>query len=306
MIKFVKLYSADLLPEKIIKIESTSSFLEYWYWDLENIFENRNIEFDKYGFVLFDYGEVIGKRITPTYVATVALYYLQKYLKSKQKRFLSCYKDQIGYIKNRYLDLGDRGLVWVFDFDWIEGKGILKAPWFSAMSQGLIISVLVRDYFIFGNEDSLKIAKKATKIFEFDVPLGVRYIENGYHLYEEYPILPPVHILDGFIFSLLGLYELTIFCQEEDYKRLFFKGINGLKFKLPYYDYKNKWSIFGGHNYLSSKHYNLLNTKLLEIIFNITNDIDFLRYSKYWDPYNKGIFDRIEINFIMINGIKVR
>lgn len=128
LIKFVKFYSADLLPEKIIKINGASNFLEYWYLDLSNAFDDSKIEFNRYGFALFDYKNDIGKRVTPTNVAFIALYYLQKYLRSKQAKFLRYYKDQIGYIKNRYLDLGDRGLVWVFDFDWIEGKGVLKAP----------------------------------------------------------------------------------------------------------------------------------------------------------------------------------
>jgi len=281
LIKEFKFYTTSLLPSKDIKLTNFKNF-SYYYYYLDINFDDNEIKFNNDGISFFDYGYPIGKKITPTHVSFVSLMYLQKYLKNRNSNYYyKVYKNHVEWIKNKYIDLGFRGYVWVFNFDWKEGCGVLRAPWFSALSQGLVVSVLIRNYLIFGDEESFMLAKKAVEIFEFDVPFGVRYVENNFWLYEEYPILPPVHILDGFLISLLGLYDLVVVSSEEKHKKLFYKGIEGLEYKLPYYDYKRMWSIFGGHNLLSSTHYNLMNSKLLEVMYKVTNNRIFLLYSNF-------------------------
>lgn len=108
-----------------------------------------------------------------------------------------------------------------FDHDWYLGRcAKIEAPWTSAMGQGLCISLLSR---ILALSQAGKIALSdadraafeksadwATRPFEVVVKHGgVRAsLFDRYVFFEEYPTSPVSGVLNGFIFSLLGLHDL--------------------------------------------------------------------------------------------------
>lgn len=115
----------------------------------------------------------------------------------------------------------------------------LLPPYASAMVQGEAISVLVRGYHLFGNSDYLDCAAKALK--PYSIPAtegGVLETFCGMPFYEEYPTKTPSLVLNGFIFSLFGLYDLsnTNHKSAELAKELFEKGTATLVKLLPLYD----------------------------------------------------------------------
>jgi D-glucuronyl C5-epimerase C-terminus. len=90
------------------------------------------------------------------------------------------------------------------------------------MYQGVVISTLIRGYRINGDQALLDLSKRATIVFSQDIEKGgVRTYEKGGTLYEEYPAYPLPRVLDGFLFSLLGLYDLAIETGSPDIRRLF-------------------------------------------------------------------------------------
>ena len=99
----------------------------------------------------------------------------------------------------------------------------IRPGWYGAMCQGQAISVLVRAFAASGKHEYLDAANKATKVFhEMSIDGGVRAIfMNKFVWYEEYPTNPPTFILNGFMYALLGLYDLKSVSPDSDANTLY-------------------------------------------------------------------------------------
>jgi hypothetical protein len=163
------------------------------------------------------------------------------------------------------------------------------------MSQGLAISCLIRAYRLEGQDQFLATAYRASKVFELEIEYGgVRTVENGVVFYEEYPAFPPVRILDGFVFGLLGLYDLYEEIGDDHIKGLFDEGMEGVKSHLKKWNYRNIWSWYGRHGFLSPPEYNKLNAVLMGVLFGITRDPTFETFWKAWDNEKKDCFRKMK------------
>lgn len=117
----------------------------------------------------------------------------------------------------------------------------LQPGWYSAMAQGHGISTLVRAYLKSKDLVYLRTAVNALKLFEINSAQGgvkARFA-NSYDWYEEYPTTPSSFVLNGFIFSLFGLYDLKEIATGEPLEtvtRLYEEGIKSLKAMLLMYD----------------------------------------------------------------------
>ena len=121
--------------------------------------------------------------------------------------------------------------------------GVLELPpgWYSAMGQGQAMSVLVRAYLDSKQERYIKAAVEALKLFEIDSTQGgVRAKFMGVmDWYEEYPTTPSIFVLNGFIYSLMGLYDLketTTGKDQETAERIYDSGMKSLKAMIGMYD----------------------------------------------------------------------
>lgn len=261
-----------------------------------------NLVYDEKGAVFNDYKGIIGRNYNPAYVAWHGISNLQKWLETKDDKYYGVFKDQVSWLKENYKDGAERGYVWTYEFDWQEGlKGRFKAPWISAMAQGLCISLLVRASTVLNDAECLQIAAQAVKVFELNVEAGgVRHIEDGHALYEEYPAYPLAHVLDGSLFALVGLYDLWRATSNESNKKIFFEGVRGVEYKLAFWNYRNKWSWYGSHGYLCPPLYNKLNAVLLKALYHITCIESFSEMSGKWGPEFKPLRDRFEINIVRV------
>ncbi len=87
----------------------------------------------------------------------------------------------------------------------------LKAPWISCMAQGQGISVLCRAYLFTKDEKYLQAAKKAIKPFKITTEKGglLSYFEEKWPILEEFPFKDnPWHVLNGFLYAVIGILEL--------------------------------------------------------------------------------------------------
>ena len=126
---------------------------------------------------------------------------------------------------------------WSYDFDFpVPGIGsILTAPWSSAMAQGLAMSLLTRLYRTTSRDAYLAHASAACLPLELDVGEGgLRADFFGHPFLEEYPTDPPSFVLNGFMFTLLGLHDLST-C-DDTVAPLFATGMRTLVHALPFYD----------------------------------------------------------------------
>jgi hypothetical protein len=90
-------------------------------------------------------------------------------------------------------------------------KDVIRAPWYSAMAQGLALALFTKLYAATGNPQDLATAGELLLSLS---PAGrgaepwVSYVDSGRYLWlEEYAQPDPDHAVNGFIFAAFGLYE---------------------------------------------------------------------------------------------------
>jgi len=120
------------------------------------------------------------------------------------------------------------------------GAGEVAPGWYGAMCQGQAISVLVRAHLSTGDSSYLEAATRAAKIFgKSTSEEGVAATVLGHVWYQEYPTHPASHILNGFMYGLLGLWDLASvkgFNQKSIANDLYRKGMESLLTLLPLFD----------------------------------------------------------------------
>ena len=137
------------------------------------------------------------------------------------------------FYNNRKQD--EMGVYWLTDVPKPEYK--MFKPWPSAFTQSRGLSILLRGWQMTGDTKYREAAEKALKIF--DIPAhngGVTTLTDLGPFYEEYPTTFPTMVLDGFFFSLCGLYDAMRALDSEKAKSLFDVGISTAKKWLPRYD----------------------------------------------------------------------
>lgn len=242
----------------------------------------------------------------PAYVAWYALTNLERWLRGEDPAGRDVFLRQVAWLSKHAVERHDGAVVWPLTFDWQEGACFLKAPWISSMVQGLVLSSLVRAHRITGEPRLLDLCKRATRVFTTDIANGgVRAGEGDGVTYEEYPGFPLPRVLDGFLFSLLGLYDLWAETANARVFELFRAGVHGLRGALPFWDYRGKWSWYGSHGYLCPPHYNKLNSVLLGTLARLSGEGTLQEYAAAWAPTNLSALDRAHV-FVVFQYTKNR
>lgn len=190
----------------------------------------------------------------------------------------------------------------------IAGVWIIKYPIYlygitknsvSAMTQGMGISTLTRAYQLTNNEKYLVTAKNAVDVFSKNVLKGgvFRRITDNFICYEEYSTLErPSCVLNGFITALLGLYDLTIISNYSLALTLYNQGMDSLIQNIHKWDCK-MWSYYDlynkGENNYSSYFYHKYHIKQLNVLYKLTGEEIFLKYSKKWKKAIDNPFYRL-------------
>lgn len=115
----------------------------------------------------------------------------------------------------------------------------LHPGWYGAMCQGQAISVLCRAYHVTGDATYLEAAEAALEPFKKrSEEGGVKAVfMDKLDWYEEYPTNPSTFILNGFMYSLIGLYDLKQTNVHNSLaKQLYDRGMKSLTELLPFYD----------------------------------------------------------------------
>ncbi len=131
------------------------------------------------------------------------------------------------------------GIAWEYLFRFDGGS----PPWTSGLSQGTGLEVLARAYSRFKEPAVLAAAQQALGVFEAAPPQGVRVVTPAGAHYAEYTYAPSDRILNGFIQSLVGLYEYTSITKDPLGLQLFEAGDAEARAEVPHYD-TGAWSLY--------------------------------------------------------------
>lgn len=254
-----------------------------------------DMTFDAHGIVQKVY-RAQGPQYNPLFIAWWSLHRLGVFRSIGDAAALKDFWVQIDWLHAHAVQRPDGAVVWPCYFDWQEGTALLKAPWISAMYQSVVVSALVRAYRLKKDSTLLDTCLKATKVFTLSVEDGgVRTSMGAGALYEEYPVYPLPRVLDGFLFSLLGLYDLAVETGSPEIHGLFADGVRGLCAAIESWDYRGKWSWYGRHGYLCPPHYHQLNARLLELVGILAGDHELVARAHRWLPATRSGLDRLEI-----------
>lgn len=136
-----------------------------------------------------------------------------------------------------------QGLVWWHEHP--DHRYGIKAPWASSMAQGEAISFYLRMFQTTGDDALLFRAREAARFLSLDVGEGgVRRLDaNGDLWFEEYPSSEPSLVLNGFIYTMFGLWDLWRVTREEPFRADFNRCVRTLERNLHKYDV-GYWSLY--------------------------------------------------------------
>jgi len=276
-----------------------------YYYDFSREMEKNFSKwvFDSNGIPMTDYGKKIGRKYNPVAVAEYSLAYLSLYIKTKNDKHKKTFLNGADWFLGNASEYKYNAVVWFYEYDLTEcgmTEYELKSPWISAMAQGLAVSVLVRAEQLKGNNGYLDAAEKAVDIFDIPVQDGglISHFSDGGIIFEEYPTGKMNGVLNGFIFSVLGLYDLFTHANNEKAKTLFTQSIRSLRDNITDYD-AGYWSRYDlrRDGRLASVKYHKLHLELLEILYRITGDTYFIDVRNKWNGYYESLFCRLRFIF---------
>lgn len=167
------------------------------------------------------------------------------------------------------------------------------------MGQGHAISVLSRAYYQSGEKKFLQAAVRGLRPFQVASNEGgvLTHFLDKYVWYEEYPTTPSSFILNGFIYSLIGLYDLKTIAMgidSEKAKNLFDQGMVSLKSMLTLFDtgsgttYDLRHFTLRTAPNLARWDYHSTHINQLLLLYSIDNDPVFSVTSERWIEYMNG------------------
>jgi hypothetical protein len=274
-------------------------FCDFLYWGRDYFSnytaDNATVKLDENGIPMSVYGPKF--HYNPVTVAQYAL--------SLYGRILLGYKSRDQFIRacEKLISMQDSSGAFRFYFDYPGPAGITYASgWVSSLAQAHALSVFSRAYKLTNNNKYLKAGNLA--LFYMTIPVGgVQGILKGfspdldkYIFFEEYPSNPNLYTLNGFVLTILGLYDWWLLNPVEKSgnhaiaKEYFTKCMITLRYMLPMYD-------AGGYSVYDLSHitfnsspavnvgYHKLHIELLAAIYSITKDEWINYYKKLWMSY---------------------
>jgi hypothetical protein len=175
------------------------------------------------------------------------------------------------------------GLAWEYLFPF-DGQ---RPPWVSSLSQGTGLQAMARAAVRLGRQaEVFPVLHRGLSIFETSPPDGVRIADGDGAHYLQYSGLPDLKILNGFIQSLVGLYDYAQFTGDADATALFQAGDLAARTEVPTYD-TGAWSLYsrGSSSHESDLHYHELLRDFLQNLCSRTAVVQYCGAAEHFTAY---------------------
>jgi len=187
---------------------------------------------------------------------------------------------------------------WFYDFDFVLHGLALRKHWPSAMAQGQAMSVLSRAYRLTRKNIYRSAALHALRPFRINVrDGGVKrcfFGDCAHPFFEEYPTHPPSYVLNGFMFTLVGLYDLASIAPKSQALSLYSAGRQTLAKALPSYDVGGlatydltHLTVKGRKPEVASPDYQAVHVYLLRALDSIKRNKRFRYYADRWEANSR-------------------
>jgi heparosan-N-sulfate-glucuronate 5-epimerase len=165
----------------------------------------------------------------------------------------------------------------------------LGTGWCSAMAQGQVASVFVRQHLRTGADSWGDCALGALRPLLGKSEL-VSLTREG-RILEEAPTDPPSHILNGWIYALWGLWDAAVGLQDADAAGAFGAGVATLRTMLPSYDV-GWWTRYSLYPHvlidLAKPFYHRIHVLQLEVTARATGHSDIAAMAERWRGYDRA------------------
>lgn len=254
------------------------------------------------GIIVLPYEQPIGNQVNPEAAFQYALALYDKFQASHDHSWLKQFLYYANYFLERQTNEGD----WCYQFNWYQSK----APWSSALAQSRGASVMLRAWIVTGNRNYLESAKLAFSKFNKPCSDGgylQQFSLQSCYYFEEYPN-EPLGVINGFMASLFGIWEVNHWLQDAELTDLWELGICSLEKMLPYYTY-NGWTLYdqSGNSYrpnINSPRYHSLMISYMQVLCNLTTSPVFVNYLQLWIKSNSFFFRTKALALKMLTKIK--
>lgn len=176
---------------------------------------------------------------------------------------------------------------------WAYPIGITKyrtpAPTYSAMAQAQAASVFVRAHLAGGDARFLESALAAVRPLLVDSGSGLVARTADGPVLEESPSSPPSHILNGWIYSLWGLWDVALGLEDDATRAVYEDSLSCLRRKLDEYDvgWWTRYSLYP-HRLpdLAKPFYHRLHADQVEVLYRLTGFDAFRDAAQRWRKYD--------------------
>jgi heparosan-N-sulfate-glucuronate 5-epimerase len=282
------------------RLQTYSPFNDYLNYGTTKSYSGGTIDFDEAGLPLKKYGN--DYQYNPVTIAEFGLSQYGKHLSGGSETSLNLFYAAV----NKLIDMEDPQGALRYRFAWkyyLTGE-TYQGGWVSGMAQGMALSVYSRAYHLTNDTKYLAAGEDALTFMLTPIENGgtLDTLEDlhpslkNYIIIEEYLAEPSSYTLNGYMFSLLGLYDWwqlqpnQIQGSHAVARQYFFKGIETLVHILPYYDIGGFSAYDLGYiTHKTTPHvsptYHAVHIYLLHALASITKNLTLSETEKLWESY---------------------
>lgn len=258
----------------------------------DGMHEYYNLQEDDNGIIMMshyiDHNAEETNYYSPVKIAHYALGAYNDYIATKREVYAERFNKHIDFLINTRKEIvleGVNCVIWTTPST--NPKYGIDMHYKSAIVQGLVISALCRAYLLSNDPKYSEIVLGALQIFQIPVEKGGILAKSQWgSFYEEYPAVPYSHVVNGFVFSLIGLHDSWRVLKIDLSKELFDVGVETLIKVLPFW-YTSNWSKYDLRDLtnkqnvnLATHHYQCLHADLLRVLYLQSNCEDVLQYQQ--------------------------
>jgi D-glucuronyl C5-epimerase C-terminus len=151
-----------------------------------------------------------------------------------------------------------------------------RAPWFNAMTQGLVLSFFVRLYHVTGDVAHLD---AADRVFASFLRLGqarspwVAYVDDhGFLWLEHYPRPQPDHVLNAHLHAIFGIYEYWQATRSPEARHVLNGAVTTMRKNLARYRQRGALSLYGLRSRSQNPKYHEIHVWQLNLLSRISGD----------------------------------
>jgi hypothetical protein len=261
----------------LIQFNSNKEILSNYYFDLEKLFlneflTNRIVYHDDHIYVKYN-TKLLYNPLTEAFFALI-------FYKKDISIFLKLVNNLIK--KSTYCNINNINTIcWRYDFAFPPRAS--SPGWISGMTQAVVASTFARAFYLTGKDDYKRLAVKAIRATLLPIEAGGALYAKGRWLWiEEYPSERPVkHVLNGFMYALLGIYDVYLITKSENYLKIFHNFIYNLISNAHIYSILGHWTKYDIES-LADPKYHFVHTILVYVLHNLTNSKPLYSWFLKW------------------------